>query len=157
VAYPLEIAGWKPQAIRTRVAELLELVELSDKAAVHPANLSGGQKQRVGIARALANHPELLLSDEATSALDPQTTYAILELLKDINKKLGVTIALVTHELEVIRYTCSTVAVIEDGLITEVGPVRKVFLDPQSRTAQQFIRISEQFLADNAVEDGSFI
>ena len=106
IAFPLEIAKYPKNKIKDRVEELLKLVELTDKRNAYPAQLSGGQKQRVGIARALANDPDVLLSDEATSALDPQTTYSILTLLKDINKKLGLTIILITHELEVIKYCC---------------------------------------------------
>ena len=122
VALPLKIEG-RPKAERLkRAAELLELVGLADKAKAYPASLSGGQKQRVGIARALAARPALLLSDEATSALDPETTRSILALLKDINQKLGLTILLITHEMEVIRTIADRVAVIDAGRIVEEGP-----------------------------------
>ena len=112
---------------------------LSDKAHQYPSQLSGGQKQRVGIARALANDPKVLLSDEATSALDPQTTKAILELMRDINQKLGITIVIITHEMQVIKDICDKVAVIEDGVITERGPVLDVFTNPQRPLTKEFI------------------
>lgn len=142
VAFPLRVAGYPKDKINERVHEILELVELKDKEKAHPAQLSGGQKQRVGIARALANDPDVLLSDEATSALDPQTTYSILELLKNINKKLNLTIVLITHELDVVKYCCNNVAVIEKGVIMEEGPTDEVFLNPQSDTAKVFIDIT---------------
>ncbi|KOF56988.1 ABC transporter [Clostridium sp. DMHC 10] len=142
VAFPLRVAGYPKNKINERVHEILELVELKDKEKAHPAQLSGGQKQRVGIARVLANNPDVLLSDEATSALDPQTTYSILELLKNINKKLNLTIVLITHELDVVKYCCNNVAVIEKGVITEEGPTDEVFLNPQSDTAKVFIDIT---------------
>jgi len=142
VAFPLKVAGYHKDKINERVHEILELVELKDKEKAHPAQLSGGQKQRVGIARALANNPDVLLSDEATSALDPQTTYSILELLKNINKKLNLTIVLITHELDVVKYCCNNVAVIEKGVIMEEGPTDEVFLNPQSDTAKVFIDIT---------------
>ncbi|MGO4450838.1 methionine ABC transporter ATP-binding protein [Phyllobacterium sp. TAF24] len=132
VALPLKIEG-RPKAERlNRARELLELVGLSDKAKAYPSSLSGGQKQRVGIARALAARPALLLSDEATSALDPETTRSILALLKDINQKLGLTILLITHEMEVVRSIGDRVAVIDAGKIVEEGPVWSVFADPQT-------------------------
>jgi D-methionine transport system ATP-binding protein len=132
VALPLKIEG-RPKAERlARAAELLDLVGLSEKAKAYPASLSGGQKQRVGIARALAARPALLLSDEATSALDPETTRSILALLKDINRQLGLTILLITHEMEVIRSIADRVAVIDAGRIVEEGPVWSVFADPHS-------------------------
>ncbi len=141
IAYPLEVSGWKKEDIKKRIDELLALVDLSDKKDAYPGQLSGGQKQRVGIARALANNPDVLLSDEATSALDPQTTISVLNLLKEINQKLGLTIILITHELEVIRYTCDRVAVMEDGEMREKGTVRELFEDPQSETAKRFIQV----------------
>ncbi|MER8444288.1 methionine ABC transporter ATP-binding protein [Mesorhizobium sp. M1066] len=132
VALPLKIEG-RPKAERLRrAAELLDLVGLSEKAKAYPASLSGGQKQRVGIARALAARPALLLSDEATSALDPETTRSILALLRDINRQLGLTILLITHEMEVIRSIADRVAVIDAGRIVEEGPVWSVFADPRS-------------------------
>jgi D-methionine transport system ATP-binding protein len=145
VSFPLEIAGAKRAVISGRVKEILELVDLSDKAEFYPGQLSGGQKQRVGIARALANNPDILLSDEATSALDPQTTLSVLDLLKDINVKLGLTIILITHELNVIRYICKNMAVLEDGRIAEDGPVKSVFNEPKSDTAKLFMKIDAGF------------
>ncbi|MDR3265050.1 MAG: ATP-binding cassette domain-containing protein [Synergistaceae bacterium] len=145
VSFPLEIAGEKRERAAARVREILELVGLSDKADFYPGQLSGGQKQRVGIARALANNPDILLSDEATSALDPQTTLSVLDLLKDINEKLKLTIILITHELNVIRYICRNMAVLEDGLIVEKGPVRSVFNSPLSDTAKLFLKIDAGF------------
>jgi len=141
IALPLKIAG-KPKAERARrVAELLELVGLSDKAKHYPAQLSGGQKQRVGIARALAAEPAVLLSDEATSALDPETTQSILALLKDINTKLGLTILLITHEMEVIRRIADRVIVLDHGAIAEEGPVWKVFANPLSPVTQSMLQV----------------
>ncbi len=140
VAFPLELAGVSMAEREKRVLPLLELVGLSDKKDVYPAQLSGGQKQRVGIARALASQPKVLLCDEATSALDPQTTESILALLKDINKKLGLTIVLITHEMHVIKAICDQVAVIEGGQLVETGSVFEVFTRPQSITAQDFIK-----------------
>jgi D-methionine transport system ATP-binding protein len=123
VAFPLEVMGVDRETRRRKVAELLELVGLADKAGAYPAQLSGGQKQRVGIARALAGDPAVLLSDEATSALDPQTTNAILELLHDLNRRLGLTILLITHELNVVKRICDSVAVMRAGRIVDQGPV----------------------------------
>jgi D-methionine transport system ATP-binding protein len=139
VAYPLEIQGMRKADIAARVLPLLELVGLHERARYYPSQLSGGQKQRVGIARALASQPKVLLCDEATSALDPQTTKAILALLKDINKKFGLTIVLITHEMLVIKEICDKVAVIENGLIVEEGDVLEVFANPRTPTAREFI------------------
>jgi D-methionine transport system ATP-binding protein len=140
VAFPLELAKLSQAQISKEVLHLLELVGLSDKKDQYPAQLSGGQKQRVGIARALANHPKVLLCDEATSALDPQTTKSILELLKDINRKFQLTIVLITHEMQVIKEICDRVAVIEGGLIIEQGRVLDLFTQPQATTTRDFIR-----------------
>lgn len=139
VMFPLEIAGVPKPAARQRAAELLELVGLADKANVFPQQLSGGQKQRVGIARSLANDPKLLLSDEATSALDPQTTHSILRLLRDINRKLNLTILLITHDMNVIKEICDRVAVIADSRIVEVGDVLTVFSKPGTPTSRSFV------------------
>ncbi|HHY61131.1 MAG TPA: methionine ABC transporter ATP-binding protein [Clostridia bacterium] len=139
VAFPLEIAGYPEKKIRERVMELLDLVGLTDKVDAYPSQLSGGQKQRVGIARALANNPKVLLCDEATSALDPQTTQSILQLLKDINEKFNLTIVIITHEMNVIKEICDTVAVIENARIVETGPVVEVFTRPKTATARRFI------------------
>jgi D-methionine transport system ATP-binding protein len=140
IAYPLELSGMKKDAINNRVNELLELVGLTNQADAYPAQLSGGQKQRVGIARAIANNPKVLLCDEATSALDPKTTLSILDLLKDINKRLGLTMILITHEMEVIKNICDRVAVIDDGNIAEVGPVVQVFSQPKTLIAHEFVK-----------------
>jgi D-methionine transport system ATP-binding protein len=140
IAFPLEVAGVAPADIKQRVLELAELVGLSDKLNNYPAQLSGGQKQRIGIARALANHPDILLSDEATSALDPQTTHSILKLLRDLNQRLGLTIILITHQIEVIKEICDSVAILENGRIIESGPVVDIFADPQTDIARDFIR-----------------
>ncbi|MDF2877459.1 MAG: methionine import ATP-binding protein MetN [Clostridia bacterium] len=145
IAFPLEIDKVPQREIKKRVEEILELVELTDKKDAYPSQLSGGQKQRVGIARALANKPDILLSDEATSALDPLTTFSILELLKDINKKLKITIILITHELDVIRYLCRNTAVIEQGEIIESGKTEELFLNPKSETLRKFIEIISGF------------
>ncbi|MCE1254780.1 MAG: ATP-binding cassette domain-containing protein [Anaerolineae bacterium] len=136
VAFPLEIVGVEKNKREARVKELLDLVGLSDKARVYPSQLSGGQKQRVGIARALANDPEVLLSDEATSALDPQNTSAILELLYDLNQRLGLTILLITHEMNVVRQICKRVAILEDGRIVEEGLVEDLAAQPETRLAR---------------------
>ena len=139
VRYPMEIDGVKRSEADKRVKELLEIVELSDKANSYPSQLSGGQKQRVAIARALASNPEIILCDEATSALDPITTRSILALLKNLNEKLGVTIVVITHEMRVVEQICNKVAVMSDGEIKEMGTVRDVFLNPTSATAKRLI------------------
>ena len=139
VAFPLEIAGKSKGEIKTRVSELLEMVGLAEKTTVYPSQLSGGQKQRVGIARALANNPEVLLSDEATSALDPDTTRSILSLLKEINQRLALTIVIITHEMGVIKDICDRVAVIEDARIVEQGMVLDLFTSPKTATAKRFV------------------
>ncbi|KLN97621.1 methionine ABC transporter ATP-binding protein MetN [Moellerella wisconsensis] len=140
VALPLELDNMPKEDIKKRVLELLELVGLSDKKDAYPANLSGGQKQRVAIARALANSPQVLLCDEATSALDPATTRSILELLKDINRRLGLTILLITHEMDVVKRICDQVAVISDGKLIEQDSVSAVFSHPKTPIAQDFIK-----------------
>jgi D-methionine transport system ATP-binding protein len=157
VAFPLKVAGYSKNNLTNRVREILELVDLTDKEMAYPLQLSGGQKQRVGIARALSNEPDVLLSDEATSALDPQTTYSILELLKDINKKLGLTIILITHELDVLNHICNNMAVIEQGKIVETGTVEKFFLNPESDTAKRFIHILQGFQAKRVFRGGEGI
>jgi D-methionine transport system ATP-binding protein len=140
VAFPLRLQGGMDEAsLATRVNELLDLVGLADHARKYPAQLSGGQKQRVGIARALASHPRILLCDEATSALDPQTTASVLELLADINRRLGLTIVLITHEMDVIRRVCDRVAVLDAGRVVELGTVADVFLHPQHPTTRRFV------------------
>ena len=139
VAFALEVAGVPRAEIATRVPELLDLVGLKDKADSYPSELSGGQKQRVGIARALANRPSVLLCDEATSALDPETTEQILALLKDINRRLGLTIVLITHEMQVLRDIASHVAVLDHGRLVEQGETYDVLAFPQSAVARSFL------------------
>ncbi|UJF27985.1 methionine ABC transporter ATP-binding protein [Planococcus sp. 107-1] len=139
IEFPLEIAGVPKSKRDARVLELVELVGLKGRENAYPSQLSGGQKQRVGIARALANEPEVLLCDEATSALDPQTTDSILELLVDINKRLGLTIVLITHEMHVIRKICHRVAVMEGGRVVELGDVLNVFQSPKEEITKRFV------------------
>jgi D-methionine transport system ATP-binding protein len=139
VALPLELAGVSRASIRPRVAELLRLVGLEDKAGAYPAQLSGGQKQRVGIARALANSPRLLLCDEPTSALDANSTASILRLLKDVNDSLGLTTVIITHDLNVVRHVCTQVAVLSAGRIVEAGPVDSVMLHPKTEAARSLM------------------
>ena len=140
IALPLRIAGAPKAAIDKKVDALLELVGLAAKRDAYPASLSGGQKQRVGIARALVTDPDIVLCDEATSALDPETTQAILALLRDINRRLNLTVVLITHEMQVIREVCDTVAVIERGRVVETGPVWRVFGDPQHDATRALLR-----------------
>ncbi len=144
VALPLELDNTPRADINKRVNELLELVGLADKKEYYPANLSGGQKQRVAIARALANSPNVLLCDEATSALDPATTRSILELLKDINRRLGLTILLITHEMDVVKRICDQVAVISGGQLVESDAVSEVFSHPKTPVSQAFIQSTLQ-------------
>lgn len=151
IAFALEIAKWEKSKIKSRVEELLELVELSDKINSYPSQLSGGQKQRVAIARALANNPNILLSDEATSALDPKTTKSILELIKNIQKKLGLTVVMITHQMEVIREICNKVAVMSNGQIVECGGVHHIFSSPQSPITKELISYLPNSL-ENEVE-----
>lgn len=148
VCFPLEIAGVKRKAALERANELLKLVGLEDRASSYPSQLSGGQKQRVAIARALANKPKYLLCDEATSALDPNTTRQILDLLKEINETLGVTIVVITHEMKVIDRICDSVAVIDSSHIAEVGSVREVFTNPKSKIARDLIVPKESRLIE---------
>ncbi|RCW62518.1 methionine ABC transporter ATP-binding protein [Saliterribacillus persicus] len=140
IAFPLEIAGVPKNKRKEKVLELINLVGLSGREKAYPSQLSGGQKQRVGIARALANDPDVLLCDEATSALDPETTDDILDLLVSINKKLGLTIILITHEMHVIQKICHRVAVMEKGKVVETGNVLEVFVKPQSKTTKRFVQ-----------------
>ncbi|CAI7674608.1 unnamed protein product, partial [Penicillium discolor] len=139
IAYPLKLAGWSKPDIEARVAELLSFVGLSDKAKAYPEQLSGGQKQRVGIARALATKPAILLADEATSALDPQTTHEVLDLLKRVNEEQGVTIVVITHEMDVIQTIATRVAVMENGRVIEQGDVFDVFSAPRNPASQRFV------------------
>lgn len=140
IALPLELAGEPKEKIKPKVEQLLSIVGLTEKSDVYPANLSGGQKQRVAIARALASDPKVLLCDEATSALDPATTQSILKLLKEINRTLGITILLITHEMDVVKRICDQVAVIDNGRLIEQGSVSDIFSNPKTKLAQEFIR-----------------
>lgn len=140
IMFPLEIANVPKKQREERALELIQLVGLQGKEDQYPSQLSGGQKQRVGIARALANEPNVLLCDEATSALDPKTTDQILDLLKEINQKLGLTIVLITHEMHVIRKICDNVAVMEDGKIVEMGNVIEVFQHPKQEMTKEFVK-----------------
>ena len=142
VAYPLKYTGLSKKEIETRVDKLLDLVDLADKKYVYPSQLSGGQKQRVAIARALSNNPKVLLSDEATSALDPDATESILKLLKDLNKRLGITIILITHEMSVIKSIANRVAVMENGKVVEEGDVYDIFANPKEEITKKFINSS---------------
>ncbi|MER7990821.1 ATP-binding cassette domain-containing protein [Streptomyces noursei] len=144
VAYPLRQAGAARAEARERAAEALRFVGLADQARRYPEQLSGGQRQRVGIARALATEPRVLLCDEATSALDPQTTQEVLALLRRVNDELGVTIVLITHEMEVVRAVCDRMAVLDAGRIVETGPVRELFAAPRHPTTRAFVRSAVQ-------------
>ena len=139
ICFPLVIGGMKKKEARKRAEELLEIVELSEKALAYPAQLSGGQKQRVAIARALAANPKILLCDEATSALDPRTTQSILRLLQDINRNYGITIVIITHEMSVVREICSHVAIIGEGHLVEQGRVADIFAHPKTPEAKELI------------------
>ena len=139
VCFPLQLQGVKKKEARKRAYELLETVGLTEKAKAYPAQLSGGQKQRVAIARALSSNPKILLCDEATSALDPQTTSSILELLKEINQKFGITIVIITHQMAVVREICSHVAIVEKGCLVEQGTVEDIFNHPKSKAARELI------------------
>ena len=139
ICFPLELAGVKKQEARQRARELLELVELPDKADAYPVQLSGGQKQRVAIARALASNPRVLLCDEATSALDPKTTRAILELLRKLNRELGVTVVVITHEMRVVEQICTRVAILDHGRVQEEGPTAQVFSNPKSDAGRRLV------------------
>ncbi|MCH8498757.1 MAG: methionine ABC transporter ATP-binding protein [Marinobacter sp.] len=154
IAFPMKLAGVYSRAeIRSRVDELLARVGLTDHAHKYPAQLSGGQKQRVGIARALACRPSILLCDEATSALDPQTTQSVLRLLAEINRELGLTIVLITHEMDVVRRVCDRVAVMDAGKVVEMGAVTDVFLHPQHPTTRDFVFESENIDREERQQD----
>ena len=140
VCFPLYIPGKRKKEARERAVKLLELVDLKDKIDAYPSQLSGGQKQRVAIARALASDPKILLCDEATSALDPQTTSSILELLKDINRRFGITIVIITHQMSVVREICNRVAIMKEGVVEEEGLVSEIFTHPRSQVARELIR-----------------
>jgi len=164
VAFPLKHSGLSKDEINKKVHELLQLVEIDEKSKQYPSQLSGGQKQRVAIARALANNPDILLCDEATSALDPTTTKSILKLLKKLNQQLGLTIVIITHQMEVIKEICDKVAVMENGVIVEQGEVFDIFANPQNAVTKRFIRATsnltkiEELIAEDSpvvhLEDG---
>lgn len=139
VCFPLELAGVRRSEAKERARELLKIVKLEDKEKAYPSQLSGGQKQRVAIARALATNPRILLCDEATSALDPQTTTAILNLLKEINERLGITIVIITHQMSVVTEVCHKVAIIDNGKLVESGSVEEIFASPKSDAAKELI------------------
>ena len=139
ICFPLELAGKSRKEARKRAMELLELVGLPDKAKAYPAQLSGGQQQRVAIARALATNPKVLLCDEATSALDPNTTHSILSLIRDINKKLGITVVIITHQMSVVEEVCTHVAILDRGEVAEVGTVGEVFSSPKSAAGRRLV------------------
>ncbi|MCX7710891.1 MAG: ATP-binding cassette domain-containing protein [Clostridia bacterium] len=153
IAFPLRIAKTPETEVQKRVHELLEIVDLIEKKNVYPSQLSGGQKQRVGIARALANHPDIILSDEATSALDPTTTESILNLLKDINTRFGITIIVITHEMPVVKKLCHKVAILENGIIVEQGSVIDIFSDPGTSTSKKFLKDMIAELPDHILLD----
>ena len=155
ITFPMEIAGVPAAKARERARELLEIVGLPDKADAYPAQLSGGQKQRIAIARALASDPKILLCDEATSALDPKTTRDILRLIKDINRRLGITVVVITHEMAVVEEICSQVAILDHGVLAETGTVEEVFSNPQTEAGRRLVypdgMPAEQLLTGNVV------
>ena len=153
IAYPLEICHVSESIIKQRVKELLELVGLSDRADAPISTLSGGQKQRVAIARALANNPDILFCDEATSALDPQTTRSILELIRSIQKKMNLTVVMITHQMEVVRDACEYVSVLNDGMVVESGTVKEIFSNPKSEVTKDFL----SHLTSNEDESNKFV
>ena len=139
ICFPLELSGWKKEDAIARAKELLEIVGLPDKANAYPAQLSGGQQQRIAIARALATNPKVLLCDEATSALDPNTTHSVLQLIKDINKKYGITVIVITHQMSVVEDICNKVAILDHGVVVEDGFVSEVFSHPKSEAAKRLV------------------
>jgi len=151
IAFALKAANTSRRQIAARVLELLEMVGLTEKKDVYPAQLSGGQKQRVGIARALANNPTVLLCDEATSALDPNTTLSILRLLKKINRELNITIVLITHEMNVVKEICDRMAIMQDGRVVEEGAVYEIFSNPQAELTKEFISSVVSFEVPDAI------
>ena len=139
ICFPMELAGVKKEEAEKRAKELLEMVGLPDKANAYPAQLSGGQKQRIAIARALATDPKVLLCDEATSALDPNTTHAILQLIQKINREMGITVVIITHQMSVVEDVCSHVAILDNGTVVEQGSVRDIFSNPHSDAAKRLV------------------
>lgn len=159
VAFPLQGSGLSKEEIKVKVRKLLDLVGISEKENAYPSQLSGGQKQRVAIARALANDPDILLCDEATSALDPQTTKSILDLLKNLNKELGITIVVITHEMAVVKEICNRVAVMEKGKVVEEGDVFSIFANPKQKLTQNFIKTTSNLrkIEDLVSEDSPVV
>ena len=139
ICFPLELAGVNKADAKKRAMELLEIVGLPDKANAYPAQLSGGQQQRIAIARALATDPKVLLCDEATSALDPKTTHSILELIRDINRRLGISVIIITHQMSVVEEICSRVAILDEGRVVEEGLVSEIFSSPKSKAAKRLV------------------
>ena len=139
ICFPLELIGMDKEKAKKRALELLDVVGLPDKANAYPAQLSGGQQQRIAIARALATDPKVLLCDEATSALDPKTTHAILELIRDINQRLGITVIIITHQMSVVEEICNRVAILDSGSVVEEGVVSEVFSSPKSKAAKRLV------------------
>ena len=139
ICFPMELAGVSRKEALSRARELLELVGLPDKAQAYPAQLSGGQQQRIAIARALATNPKVLLCDEATSALDPNTTHSILTLIKDINRKLGITVVVITHQMSVVEEICDSVAILDGGVVVEQGSVQEIFANPKTAAAKRLV------------------
>ena len=156
IAFPLELEGLPKEEIEKRVDTLLDYVDLKDKKYAYPAQLSGGQKQRVAIARALANNPKILLSDEGTSALDPKTTKSILDLLRRTRDEFGLTIVLITHQMEVIKDICDRVAIIENGEIIELNTVEELFKNPKTKTAHEFISRIKSDITEEIIEPVDF-
>lgn len=156
IAFPLELEGLSKSEIDKRVNTLLDYVGLKDKKDAYPSQLSGGQKQRVAIARALANNPKILLSDEGTSALDPKTTKSILDLLRRVRDEFGLTIVLITHQMEVIKEVCDRVAIIEDGNIIEINTVEDLFKNPKTKTAMEFISKLKSDISEEVIEPNDF-
>ncbi len=156
IALPLEINGYSKDEIHSRVLELLDYVDLLDKKEAYPSQLSGGQKQRVAIARAISNNPKVLLSDEGTSALDPRTTESILDLLRQINQDLGITIVMITHQMEVVKAICDKVAIMENGQVVEINTVEDLFTKPKTKTAKLFINSLQGDIQDEIIDPMNF-
>ena len=158
VCFPMELAGVKKAEAEKRAMELLEMVGLPDKANAYPAQLSGGQKQRIAIARALATNPKVLLCDEATSALDPNTTHSILTLIKDINRKLGITVVVITHQMSVVEEICDSVAILDGGMVVEQGSVQEIFANPKTAAAKRLVApAAKPLVASLAAEKGILV
>jgi D-methionine transport system ATP-binding protein len=156
IAFPLSLEGKSKNYIEEKVDELLEYVDLTDKKDSYPSQLSGGQKQRVAIARAIANNPKILLSDEGTSALDPKTTKSILSLLNRIRNEFGITIVMITHQMEVVKEICDRVAIMEEGKVVELNTVENIFRNPKTKTAQSFINSLQNNIEDEIINPSDF-